>query len=148
MKESYEERIDRTLQALGAAKPVPGMEGRILARLAQAGEEQPRFFRLPQLVFGLAGATAACAMIVVGSVSYSHHILPVAPGLQVPGITQPGVGAASGARIAPQPVTALPQDRPRSIRKESNGRAVISTKAKKHAGIAVPKTPPREQIAH
>lgn len=148
MKENYEERIDRTLQALRAVEPAPGMEERVLARLARAGEEKRSFFRIPHLVFGLAAATAACAMIVAGSVSHSHHILPVAPGLQVPAITQPGLGAASGARVAPQPVTALPQDRPRSVRKESNGRAVISPKVKKRAGIAVPKTPPMEQRAH
>lgn len=141
MKGNYEEQIDRTLHVLGAAEPASGMEERILARLAQQGAGRRSFFRVPQLVFGLAAAAAVCAVIVVGSVSHSHHMLPVAPGLQVPGITQPGVGAASGVQIAPQPVTALSQDRPRSVREESNGRAVISFKAKKRAGVAVPKTP-------
>ena len=147
MKGNYEERIDRALQALRAVEPAPGMGERILARLARAGEEKRSFFRIPQLVLGLAAATAACAMIVVGSVNHSHHILPVAPGLQVPGIMQPGVGAASGTRVAPQPVTALPHDRPRSVRNERSGRAVISPKVKKRAGIAVPKTLPNDQRA-
>ena len=147
MKENYEEQIDRTLHALGTAEPAAGMEDRIIARLVRASEvseERRSFFRLPQLAFGMAAAALACVMIVAGSINHSRHILPVAPGLQVPGITQPGIGAASGARVAPQPVTALPQDRPRSIREESNGRAVISPKLRKHAGIAVPKTLPEK----
>ncbi|HUY81771.1 MAG TPA: hypothetical protein VMU92_08620 [Acidobacteriaceae bacterium] len=148
MRGNYEERIDRALRELGTAGPAAGMEERIVARLAQAGEEKRSFFRVPQLVFGLAAAAIGCAVIVVGSVSHSHHILPEAPGLQVPGITQSGVGAASGTRVAPQPVTALPQDRPRSVREKSNGRAVISPKAKKRAGIAVPQKLPAQQESH
>jgi hypothetical protein len=148
MKGNYEEQIDRTLHALGTAEPTAGMEERIVARLArtsEASEERRSFFRMPQLAFGLAAAALGCAVIVVGSVNHSRHMLPIAPGLQVPGITQPGVGAASGTRVAPQPVTALPQDRPRSVREESNGRAAISPKVRKRAGIAVPKTLPEEQ---
>ncbi|HTV04154.1 MAG TPA: hypothetical protein VME86_02215 [Acidobacteriaceae bacterium] len=144
MKENYDEQIDRTLRMLGTVEPAAGMEERIIARLEYASEERKGLFRMPQLVFGLAAAAVGCAVIVVGSVNHSHHILPVAPGLQVPGITEPGIGAASGARVAPQPVTALPQDRPRSVREESNGRAVISPTAKKRAGVAVPKTLPME----
>lgn len=147
MKGNYEEQIDTTLHVLGSAEPNAGMEERIVSRLARAGEARRSFFRVPQLVLGLAAAMVGCAVIVVGSVSHSHHILPEAPGLQVPGITQPGVGAASGTRVAPQPVTTLPQDRPRSVREASNGRAVISPKMKKRAGIAVPKTLPAEQHA-
>jgi len=144
MKENYDEQIDRTLRLLGSATPVPGMEDRIAARLAQAhvSAETPRFFRPPQLVFGLAAAAVACVVIVAGSISHSRHILPIAPGLHLPGESQPGVGAASAAHVAPQPVTTLPQDRPRSVRQTENGRAVISSHAKKPAGIAVPKPLP------
>jgi hypothetical protein len=148
MKQNYEEQIDRTLRLLGSAEPVAGMEDRITARLASASVETRRFFRLPQLAFGLVAAAIACAVIVAGSVSHSRHILPIAPGLQVPGMSQPGVGAASAAHTAQQPVTTLPQDRPRSVRQEENGRAVISSHAKKPAGIAVPKTLPAKNQTH
>jgi hypothetical protein len=151
MKENYDEQIDRTLRLLGGASPAPGMEDRIAVRLANAGLNQageniktPRFLRLPQVAFGLATAAAGCAVIVAGSVSHSRHILPIAPGLHVPGISQPGVGAASATHVAQQPVTTLPQDRPRSVRQTENGRAVISSHAKKPAGIAVPKTLPSQ----
>jgi hypothetical protein len=147
MTNNYDEQIDRTLRLLGSATPVAGIEDRIAARITQAGtsEKMPRFFSLPQLAFGLAVAAMACAVIVAGSVSHSRHILPVAPGLHLPGVSQPGVGAASAAHVAPQPVTSLPQDRPRSVRQTGNGRAVILPNAKKPAGIVVPKTLPSEQ---
>lgn len=147
MKENYNEQIDRTLRLLGSATPMAGMEDRITARLARASAEtdRPRFFRLSQLAFGMAVATVGCVAIVAGSVSHSRHILPIAPGLRVPGMAQPGVGAASAAHVAQEPVTALPQDRPRSMRETTNGRAVISEHAKKPNGIAVPKTLPAER---
>jgi hypothetical protein len=146
MKENYEERIDRTLRMLGSVSPAEGMEERIVARLANANVKQsaPRFFRLPQLVLGMATAAALGTVIVVGSVSHSRHILPIAPGLHLPVGAQPGVGAANAAHVAPQPVTALPQDRPRSVRQTVNGRAVISPSTKKPTGIAVPKTLPAQ----
>ena len=147
MKANYNEKIDRALRLLGSAAPAPGMEDRVLARLerAQLMAEPRRFFSLPQLAFGMAAAVMACVLIVAGSVSHSRHMLPVAPGLHLPGESQPGVGAASAAHVAPAPVTALPQDRPRSVREATNGRAVISPQAKKPAGIAVPKVLPSQE---
>lgn len=144
MRENHDEQIDRTLRALGSVTPAAGMEERILVRLAQAKARNKarRFLGLPQLAFGMVAAAMASAIIVVGSVSHSRHMLPVAPGLHIPSASQPGVGAASAAHVASQPVTSLPQDRPRSVRKTVNGRAVISPQAKKPAGIAVPKTVP------
>jgi hypothetical protein len=144
MKENYDEQIDRTLRLLGSANPSPGMEDRILVSIAQARltTKPQRFFGLPQLAFGMSAAVIASAIIVVGSVSHSRHMLPVAPGLHLPTAAQPGVGAASAAHVAAQPVTSLPQDRPRSVRKTVNGRAVISPDAKKQSGIAVPKMLP------
>lgn len=146
MKENYDDPIDRTLRLLGSVEPSAGMEDRINARLAR--ESAPRgglrFLRLPQLAFGVAAAAMASVVIVAGSVSHSRHILPVAPGLHLPASAQPGVGAASAAHVASQPVTSLPQDRPRSIRKTSNGRAVIPPHAKKPTGVAVPKTLPSQ----
>lgn len=145
MNEIHQNQIDRTLRRLGSANPAPGMEDRILAGLAraEAGNEPTRFFSIiPRFAVAFATAGTVCAFIVAGSVSHSHHNLPVAPGLHFPGEAQPGVGAASAAHIAAQPVTALPKDRPRSVLKTENGRAVISPGAKKHDGVAVPKAPP------
>ncbi|MGC2163956.1 MAG: hypothetical protein WA634_18790 [Silvibacterium sp.] len=146
MKENYDEKIDRTLRLLGSATPAPGMEDRVVARLerTRAIAKAPRFFTLPQLALGMTAGVMACALIVAGSVSHSRHILPIAPGLHLPGESQPGVGAASAAHVAQQPVTTLPQDRPRSVREATNGRAVISSHAKKPTGIAVPKTLPSQ----
>ena len=152
MNEIHQNQIDRTLRLLGSASPAPGMEDRILTGLAraEAGSEPTRFFRFPQFAVAFATAGTVCAFIVAGSVSHSHHNLPVAPGLapglHFPGEAQPGVGAASAAHVAAQPVTALPKDRPRSVLKTENGRAVISPNAKKHDGITVPKAPPAHRL--
>jgi hypothetical protein len=147
MKENFDDQIDRTLLLLGSVDPDAGIEERILARLAQtdAARKRARFFSLPQLAFGMSAAAMASVVIVMGSVSHSRHILPVAPGLHLPAAVQPGVGAASAAHVATQPVTTLPQDRPRSVRSTVTGRAVISSHSKKPAGVAVPKTLPAEQ---
>lgn len=147
MKNDYDEQIDQTLRLLGSATPAPGMEERIARRIAEADARRatPRFFSLPQLAFGMAAAVMGCAVIIAGSVSHSRHILPVAPGLHLPGVSQPGVGAASAAHVTTQPVSSLPQDRPRSVRQTVNGRAVISSHSKKPTGIAVPKTLPAQQ---
>lgn len=150
MKETYDDRIDGTLRALGSAEPGAGMEGRILSALARAEARSrvPRFFSMPQLAVMIAAAGTVCAVIVAGSVTHSHRMLPIAPGLHLPGNAQAGIGAASAAHVAPQPVVASPKDRPRSVRKTLNGRAVISPRAKKHAGVAVPKKtlPARQQV--
>ena len=155
MNENIDEQIDRTLVLLGSVTPEAGVEERILARLAQAdaARKKTRFFSLPQFAFGMLAAAVASVVIVAGSVSHSRHILPVAPGLHLPAVTEPGVGAASAAHVATQPVTTLPQDRPRSVRSTVpitapstvTGRAVISAHSKKPAGVAVPKTLPAQQ---
>jgi len=147
MKENHDHQIDRTLRLLGSATPAPGMENRIVARLARADAKKStiRRFRLPRLVFSVAAAAAASVIIVAGSISHSRRMLPVAPGLHLPATGQAGVGAASAAHVAQQPVSTLPDDRPRSVRQATTGRAVISPHAKKPAGVAVPKTLPAEQ---
>ena len=140
MKELHEDRIDHALRRLTTAEPRQGLEARILTRLERAAQEKTTgFFSLPRLAAMFAAVGTACAMIVAGSVTHSHRILPVAPGVQLPGISQPGVGAASAARVAPQPVKVPPKERPRSVRKTENGRAVISPDAKKHGGVPAPK---------
>lgn len=140
MNLTYDDRIDRALRALGSAVPAAGMEDRVLAGLARAEvrSRAPRFSSMPQLVLTFAAAGTVCAVIVAGSVTHSHHLLPIAPGLHLPGDAQAGVGAASAVRVAPQPVTTSPKDRPRSVRKTIDGRAVISPEAKKKAGLPVP----------
>lgn len=142
MKENFDDRIDRTLRALGSAAPRQGMDARILARLDEATQEKSSgFFSLPRFAMMFAAAGTVCAVIVAGSITHSHRILPVAPGVQLPGISQPGVGAASAARVAPQAVKPTPKERPRSMRKTENGRAVISPNAKKQGVVAAPKLP-------
>lgn len=141
MKGNFDEQIDRTLRRLGSAHPKAGMEDRILRRVVRESQEgkAQRLLSLPRLAFGMSAAAMAGLMIVAGSVSHSRRILPVAPGLHLPAAAEPGVGAASAAHVTSQPVTSLPQDRPRSVRKTVNGRAVISRHARKPNGVAVPK---------
>jgi hypothetical protein len=146
----FDEKINRTLRAVGSATPVAGMEDRIQRRLASANARQRAsraasgFFRLSQIAFGMAAAVIACAVIIAGSVSHSRHMQPVAPGLHLPTVSEPGLGAASAAHIASQPVTSLPQDRPRSVRKTTNGRAVISPDTKKPQSNSWVKDPGRQ----
>lgn len=138
--ERLNEQIDSTLRVLGSAVPAPGMEERILFRLANANAhaKPQRLFTFPQLAVGVAATLLGGTIIIVGSVTHSRRILPVAPGIHLPAATETGVGAASAAHVATHPVTALPAARPRSVRKTVNGRAVISPEAKKHNGLAVP----------
>lgn len=134
--------IDATLHLLGHAVPAPGLEDRVLTRLQYAQPVKTHwFFGLPRMAFAGAAATLACAAIITGSVSYSHHMQPIAPGIQLPGNVSSGIGAASAAHVAPQPVAVSPSGRPRSVRKEHAGRAVISPETQKPTGVAVPKNP-------
>jgi hypothetical protein len=130
---AMDERIDSTLRLIGSADPRPGLENRIVARLAQApAGKSARFFALPGLAFASA-ALAASVAIVVGSVNHSQRILPVAPGVQLSGGSL-GVGTVSGARVAPKPVAAPSGGRARSMRKPG-----IEPGPQK--GVAVPKGP-------
>lgn len=140
MTETHNDRIDRALRRLGMAAPHEGLEGRILTRLERAAQKKDSgFFSLPRLTMMFATAGTVCAVIVAGSVTHSHRVLPIAPGLHLPAGDQAGLGAASAARVAPHPVKAPPKERPRSVRKTENGRAVISPDAKKHGGVPAPK---------
>ncbi|HEY6445017.1 MAG TPA: hypothetical protein VIY53_01050 [Acidobacteriaceae bacterium] len=143
--------IDAALRALGTATPEPGLEGRVLTRLAAArmqGEPMiagPAWWRrLPRPVMPLLGFTCAgilCAGIVAGSVSHSRHNQsgPVPPPvMQMPGT---GVGAASAmhpAAPASTPVPAGTASRGHSSRRNSKGRARITPEAHKAPGVAVP----------
>jgi hypothetical protein len=142
--EQYNRRIDLALQRLGSADPARGLEGRISARLAReeaASLRAPRSFSLPRFAFATMAAAVACVAIIAGSVNHSRRILPTAPGIQLPAGPSSGLGAASAAHVATRPVAPSPNERPRSMRKTVNGRAVISPEAQKPAGVAVPKNP-------
>jgi hypothetical protein len=142
--EQYNQRIDLALQRLGSVDPIPGMEDRIHTRLARqeaASFRAPRSFSLPRFAFASMAGAVACVAIIAGSVSHSHRILPTAPGIQLPAGSSSGLGAASAAHVATRPVAPAANERPRSMRKTVNGRAVISPEAQKPAGIAVPKNP-------
>ena len=146
------EKIDAVLRAIGGAVPDPGMEGRILTRLAAARtstEAAPVILgrRVPRFVGPLAGFASAglvCGVIVVGSVRHSQQMhrgaQPAVPVLQIQG---GGVGAASAVRPADPgtaaPVPASPAARARGThRTAQRGRARIARQAKKAPGVTVP----------
>ena len=150
-------RIDAALHEIGMVAPEPGLEERILTRLAaarvDAGTEPAGAFRgsprrLPRAVrplLGFACASMVCAVIVAGSVVHSrrgHGVMPPAPPvMQAPGT---GVGAASAIRPgapASAPVPAGSAARGRSSHSSSQGRARIAPHAHKAAGVAVPAPP-------
>ena len=140
-----EARIDAALRELSATTPAPGLEVRVLTRLAAARLQQdpdpalaPR--RLPRVFapfLGFVSAGLVCAVIVGGSVTHSrhnHHAAPIVPILPMQGT---GVGAASAihpAAPASAPVPAGPASRGRT----KQGRARIAPQARKAQGIAVP----------
>ncbi len=149
--DEHNQRIDRALQILGSVEPASGIEGRITSRLAHELSQERlktatvsggRFFSMPRFAFGVAAAVA-CVAIVAGSVNHSRRILPTAPGagLRLPEGSS-GIGAASAAHVATQPVS--PAGPGRSVRQLPGGRAVLSPQAQRHAGVAVPKTPSPE----
>jgi hypothetical protein len=131
---SIDDRIDNVLQVLGSAEPRPGLEKRIAARLAHTPSHRPvRFFGLPRVAFATAAGAVASVAIIAGSVTHSHRILPIAPGVQLTG-SGSGIGAAAGARVASKPVAAPEHGRPRSMRKPG-------TELDPANGVAVPKRP-------
>ena len=145
--QNYDQRIDRTLRRLGSVTPAAGIEDRITARLAQeeskarARNARPtRFFAVPRFAVGVAAGALAGAAIIVGSVNHSRRILPTVPGVQLPAGSS-GLGAASAAHIADQPISPPSRGRARSVRQAGNGRAVISSETQKPAGVTVPRTP-------
>jgi hypothetical protein len=151
--EAIEGRIDAALRSLGAAAPEPGLEGRILTRVAAARMDDAQFGgplthrprRLAGALKPLAGFTCAsvlCTLIVVGSVNHKRRTArgaaPPAPVLQMPGT---GVGAASAmhpAGPAPSPAPAGNAGRGHAAHHERQGRARIAPHARKAPGVAVP----------
>lgn len=146
----YEEQVDAVLRAIGSEVPDPGMEGRILARLAAArsGADQTahRIYRFMIPLASFASAGLVCGVIIVASVNHSHRYHPgmaaPPPILQIQG----GVGAASAihpaAPASAAPIPAGPAARGRSTHKTAqHGRARIAPQAKKAPGVALPASP-------
>jgi hypothetical protein len=142
-------RIDAALRAVGTASPEPGLEGRILTRLAaarvegDAGANAGRKWRMMRAAAPAVGFVTACLMctvIVVSSVRFSHHNHP-GP-LAGPPVIQPsgnGVGAASAVHPAGPAQAPMPAGTAgRSSRRTSQGRARITPQARKAPGVAVP----------
>lgn len=149
---STEARIDAALRHISASTPSPGLEGRVLNRLAAARlqvETAPSTSRrLPRALAPLLGCAFAgimCAAIVGGTISHSrryhHGAVSAPPVLQLPGT---GVGAASAvhqAAPASAPVPAGPAARGRSSHRAAQGRARIAPQARRAPGVAVPAPP-------
>lgn len=144
-----ESRIDAALRHISASSPEPGLEGRVLHRLAAARLSvnlAPSLMRRALApLLGCAFAAILCVAIVGGSISHSrrYHLgaVPAPPVLQLPGT---GVGAASAvhqAAPASAPVPAGPAARGRSSRRAAQGRARIAPQARKAPGVAVPAPP-------
>jgi hypothetical protein len=144
--------IDAALGSLGRAVPPEGIEGRILTRLASermraaGAAESPLWRRFSVPALGFASAGLMGAIIVAGSVGYSHRAkgTPVAAPLTLPGSSQ-GIGAASAVHLAAPataPVVAGPQSRGRSAHRAEHGRARVAAHARKARGVTAPVAPP------
>jgi hypothetical protein len=143
---ALDDQIDRTLHLIGSANPRPGIEKRIAARLAlvpahAAARRSARFFGIPRLALASAAGLLASVAIIAASVNHSRHLLPIAPGLQMPGGASGGIDTASGKAVAPKPVTPPAHGRPRFVRKAGATDAKVSSDAQKPDGVAVPKNP-------
>lgn len=136
---NWDDRIDAALRSIGGATPEPGMQGRILTRLAAArtAPAPPVWWRRYSVpVVGFAAASVVCAVMVGGRVERSRIApAPAPPVLALPG---QGVGAASavhpaGPGAAPLPAGTL--DRGRAIHRLAHGRARIAEHARKAKGV-------------
>lgn len=154
-------RIDRALRSIGSATPAPGLEGRILNRLAATRmtmDAEPvgsswlsrisALPRFPRQILGLATACLLGFVIVAGSVNHSHRTgsergtiaPPLAPGQ--------GIGAASAVHPAAPASTPAPAGEPgRAARSSEQGRARIAPHARKAPG-AVPAPPSSQPSAN
>jgi hypothetical protein len=138
-----EKQIDQTLRMIGSSAPRAGIEQRIAARLADASvKKSAGIFGLPRFALASAAGIAACAAIVAGSINHSRHMLPIAPGIQLPVGASSGVGAADAQKLAPRPVAPPAHGRPRSVH-----RLGTPANTQNPDGMAVPKTPLPQQSA-
>jgi hypothetical protein len=142
-----DKQIDAALRLFAHLQPPANLEQRIHARLQREpasthknfADRFGRFFFAQRIVFASAAAALACCAIVIGSVQHSRQRTFPATGVHVsaPGS---GLGAASGARIAPQPVPLPEHAHSRSERKATGGRATVSRDTHKPKGVAVPES--------
>jgi hypothetical protein len=140
-----EKKIDATLRLFAQAQPPANLEQRIHARLHRGpahtnlADRLGSFFLAQRLIFASAAAAVACCAIVIGSVQHSRQRTFPATGVHIsaPGS---GLGAASGTRIAPQPVPAPENAHSRSERTATGGRATVSRDTHKPKGVAVPES--------
>ncbi len=145
--QNADKKIDAALRLFSHAQPPANLEQRVHARLHREAAQDHRnfagrlgaFFEAQRILFASAAAALACCAIVIGSVQHSHQrALPVT-GIHVPAPGS-GLGAASGTRIAPQPVQVPEHARSRSERKAAGGRATVSRDTHKPKGVAVPES--------
>ena len=138
-------KIDATLRLFAHAQPPANLEQRIHARLYREpvhmnfADKLGSFFLAQRLVFASVAAAVACCAIVIGSVQHSRQRTFPATGVHVSAPSS-GLGAASGTRIAPQPVPAPENGHSRSERKATGGRATVSRDTHKPKGVAVPES--------
>ena len=140
--------IDAALRRVGAQDPTPGLEGRILTRLAAArlNSEAPNrrapWLRFTYPAMGALTAALIAAAIVGGSVRHSHEV-PPGPVVAPPVLPLPaqGLGTASAVHAAAPtstPVPATQASRGRSARRIGPGRARIAPHTHRAPGVAVP----------
>jgi hypothetical protein len=144
---NVDRKIDSALRLFAQAQPPANLEQRIHARLHSELEHThanflstlSSFFFAQRIVLASAAAALACCAIVIGSVQHSRQRVFPATGVHVsaPGS---GLGAASGTRIAPQPVPVPENAHSRSERKATGGRATVSRDTHKPKGVAVPQS--------
>ncbi|HYK34752.1 hypothetical protein [Alloacidobacterium sp.] len=138
-----DKKIDAALRIFAHTQPPVNLEQRVHARLqlkpvrVKFANKLGSFFFAQRVVFASAGAALACCAIVIGSVQHSHqHTFPnTVMHVSAPGS---GLGAASEAHIAPQPVAVPDGTHSRSERKATRGRATVSRDAHKPKGVTVP----------
>jgi len=145
--DNIEKKIDATLRLFAQKQPPANLEQRIHARLhretasthASLIHRLGSFFLAQRIVLASAAGALACCAIVIGSVQHSRQRTFPATGIHMaaPGS---GLGAASGARIAPQPIPAPENGHSRSERKTTGGRATVQRDAHKPKGVAVPES--------
>jgi hypothetical protein len=144
---NIEKKIDATLRLFAHAHPPANLEQRIHARLHRETADAHAslihrigsFFLAQRIVFASAVGALGCFAIVIGSVQHSRQRTFPTTGvhLAAPGS---GLGAASGTRIAPQPVPAPENGHSRSEKKAKGGRATVQRDAPKPKGVAVPES--------
>jgi len=144
----HDARIDAALQVFSHAKPAPGLEARVAARLSAAprpgsrfhfGSAQTSWLVILQRV-SVGGLTAAAASaIVVGTIQHSQRTMPPQA------LHRDKSGAFSTGNAVHVPTHAMPEGAridPAAPRVAPHGRASVSrNQAHRATGTAVPRSP-------